>query len=208
MAIALLTFDPDYSLRIINNTSSVKYSAIGLLIRGQASVQLAMDGHDLDLFEQALRDVEYASFLLRDSPAPLARYTWAIAAYIEVSKQVEEQRDISRYIESGKIAAAKLASFEGFPTGEYARWLFLRAIDEDTQASAVLHRLSQASGDNMLVVAADFIRRSDTIQAAKEYEQCIPRDTGTTNGLESLAHTLPTTCRTVANKYESLQRTL
>jgi tetratricopeptide (TPR) repeat protein len=176
MAIALLTFDPDYSLRIVDNTSRVKYSAIGLLVRGQARMQLASDSHDLELFEQALRDIEYSTFLLRDSPAPLAWYTWAIAAYIEVSKQVEGQRDITRYIESGKMAVAKLAALESFPTGDYARWLFLRAIGDDMQASAVVRHLGQTSGANTMAVAADYIRRPDTIQAAREFQQCIPRE--------------------------------
>jgi tetratricopeptide (TPR) repeat protein len=176
IAITFMLNEPDYSLQVIEETPSVQHSALGILIRGMAHAQRAMDRRDMKLHERSIRDLEYATFLFRDSPATLAWYATAIAEYIEVSKQIGEQKDVQDYVESGKNAIDKLTATKESVHGEFARWLFYRATGQSDLASAVVRRMGSTPGVAYFFTASSYIGRPDTVAAAQEFEQCIPKE--------------------------------
>ena len=120
VAITFMLNQPDYSLEILEGTPNVRYSAIGILVRGMAGEQKAMDRRDMKLHEQSIRDLEYATFLFRDNRSTLAWHLSAIAAHIEVSNQIGDQANTDSYIRTGEEVLEKLSATGDFAHGDFA----------------------------------------------------------------------------------------
>ena len=160
-AYAVVEHNPSKALEILDADQDIARSPLGVYIRGQAVVLIAIDEHDEAKLRSALPDLELSRYLFRNSPSTVG---WLLTAYgvgIEFALEDGRTSEAKSYEQQGKQLTKLKARGARFSWG---LWMFSRAVGDDDG-------MVRAANDIPFYLSAHCLSRSDGRDALARFDE-------------------------------------